>query len=79
MYTLGLVYKSLKQHQAAYTMLHRAVDESPNHVAALYELSTLYVEDSQCEHVTDLLSRLHGLSPDHNRAQVLRDKCNGTR
>ena len=78
MYTLGLIHTSLNQHQEAYSALHRAVEDCPNYVSALYQLCALYVRGGECGRASEALSQLKGLSPHHTGAQKLRDKCKET-
>ncbi len=75
LHRLGLVYYSLKQYPAAHTTLLRAVEKSPNHVAALYDLARLYVEAGDCDKANERIKQLLQLDPDHTQASVMRDKC----
>ena len=75
LHRLGLVYYTLKQYSTAHAALLRAVERSPNHVAALYDLARLYVDAGDCDKADKRIKQLLNLDPDNHQASILRDKC----
>ena len=70
-----MVYISLKQVSLAHAALLKAVQQSSNHVGALYDLGQLYVLAGECDKARERLEQVLGVVPDHKQARPLMEGC----